>query len=263
MNNRDLENFVKYFTTTFQVGNSFLDKREERAIQRERNRIATIHNAATEKDRDLRTQGYLKSVENAGVLSRARAQKALAGGITAPGPSPGVEGFMARWGAPAGGTQSEAPQINVQAPENDPAPISPPADDAPTPEYAAGGVVGDMSLSDAERGGPGGGKNHGTLAAAGNMFANTFHMPSQRSGYRDDPGDPPRQNRIQRLIDGPPTQAFTPTSPPGSITSTPLAPLPGYARGGRVGLPFDEGTSGPVTGRGFIAAPPIDVRRGT
>lgn len=134
--------------------------------------------------------------------------------------------------------------------------------------FADGGISGDMSLSQAEQGGPGSRPGSSGLSRASNMFGSSFKLA---------PGS------LNPNLKTPPASNVRPVGPAGSgpggsYTTADTQPggaldlgggLSGvtYRRGGAVrryangGAVIDTGTSGPGSGFGVPAAPPAGVRR--
>jgi hypothetical protein len=286
MNNRDMMEFAKYFSHGVESGVNNYQKAQQTAIAAQRNAILERDRQAMARDRARRTDIYGTSVENQGILARARAQKA-----------PQAKALIEKYGRegadmspppPAAGTN-----VTVQAADDGGGnAINPPADEGmAVPEQRKGGMVkkfayggfadarggggisGDMSLEEAAQGGPGGkGSKGGDATQGANMFASTFKLPSGSGGIKDKWGGTPQNIPGYGTVTATGPQgtgaggSYTPADVgEGSAAFGPMRTggmVRRFARGGVVQA-IDTGTSGPGSGFGTPAAPPLGAPRAT
>jgi len=216
MNNRDMLEFAKYFSEGVTKGVDAYHKARQTAIQAARNEVLERDRIAQQADRSRRTEGYLKSVENQGILARARAQK-LAGvgaGVGA-GMSPQAKALIEKYqaeGADMSQPRSQALTVNVQGTGDtgDIGVVNPPGDSGGVSnpdgmrkggmvkKFARGGMAdqtgygisGDMTLEEAEKlaekkqaKGQGGGATGSMLGSAANIFSKVLgNMGTKSTG---------------------------------------------------------------------------------
>lgn len=278
MNNRDLLMFAQFFSQGVDKSVHAYEKAQANAIAAERNRIA----AQDKKDNMAYRQELLRlkkfeasslDAYRTGSLDVKRAAAAAkAAGAGGTGLSQASQDYLNQHGVVY--NPPTTPQVNVNVQGGDgPDPGMATSSDMPSSvggeadNYARGGMVRNFAGGGMAGGIDGtmplgmyaGAGGHSPLAAGANMFTASFKMPRIGGGI-DETGATRGQTRLQRWIDGPPKQKDMSSSVKeldtggggaGAIDFTQT-----YANGGVV-LPVDAGTSGPVSGRGYRAAPPI------
>jgi hypothetical protein len=180
----EMRDFAAAFNRGLEKGQDNYNKEQERAIQREHNKLLRDQHEAQDRIQQRRTDLYAESVKNAGVLSAARAQAALnkgagkgGGGTAAPAPNPDkyAEGAAGVGLAIPKPQAPPAPTIINQTYQStsddaDPGPIAPPGD------YKRGGKVrkfadGGMTVQEALNYGP---KSPGSTGKAPETAASSF-----------------------------------------------------------------------------------------
>jgi hypothetical protein len=289
MNNKDMENFAKYFSHGVDQGVSNYYKGQAQAIADARNKIAAQDKAANDRYRQDHLQIMRGQLANQTRIADARVKKMGAGiggpaGLSAQGRA--MIDKYEREGADMA-PPAAPPSTNVTVEGNDSSTIDPVSEGlargGKVKKFArggsstgtfSGGIEGDMSLEEAEAGGPGGkGGGKGSDAKQGaNMFSSSFKIPhigsSGKTGAGGSEAIPGYGDVFNAGAQGSGAGgAYTAADAMGGgglgdvgLLARRGGAIRRYARGGPVQA-IDTGTSGPGSGFGVPAAPPVAARR--
>ena len=263
----EMRDFAAAFNKGLDRGVGMYEKGQQQAIEQERNKVLRDQHEAQERHNTRRDDIYAQSVTNAGALSAARAQAALAKASkgTAGGGAPAPAGdlnWLKQGAAEHGLAIPEAPatqpiNVNVMGGSGttetpDPGPVAPP------PLAAKGGMIrkyadGGMTVQEALAYGPKAQKDAAAPAtaagAAGSNFSSAYEKSAAAYAKSQADKDAAAKN---------PTPSITPTGPvgtgaggsyttqdvqPGGVLSGNTAIDPVYRRGGTVRRFADGGST--------------------